>query len=455
MQFSLDQIFSFNDQQLDKMLECFYDNTENYNTLLEKRNAFIILAYNEDDLIDEDTKIVASKYYDENIEKAETADELRELIKLGSKQKISNKQLENNIFMCSEPNYNCKNIDTIYNKLSRFKGFTCFDPNQYKPIYVFNFDEKELLDMSRDNLIKLCNLYRIESTNFLQQVLFFDLTDKYKSLLAIDDIYIQRLKDEDLSNKKIANEYKKLKETMKYGYDIYLTDDNLENFGKEILCRLILFFYKLVAKYGYHNPLDENDIDTKTVLQKINKIKPMTFENLLAKDEEWTYSMIEISIIAYRAISAYTTSLAHKMSVYCMYNYQASLFNDEYLQYSPLFTLFSLVPKSPFDMVVYRYNTFPIFDNPIDEKNRIYLIKRVLSTSIKRDFAYDLNGVNKTSGLKLFVPKGTSCFILFNNATESEIIFPPGIKIKIYEEEKIKVFDREKIVYHGYVNANI
>ena len=72
-----------NKKQLKKFLIKLYDEDDvsKYKTINELRNAFIIYAFNENDLKKEDSKYVESDNFEKFINKANTAEELRDLIK--------------------------------------------------------------------------------------------------------------------------------------------------------------------------------------------------------------------------------------------------------------------------------------------------------------------------------------------------------------------------------------
>jgi len=72
-----------NKKQLKKFLIKLYDEDDvsKYKTINELRNAFIIYAFNENDLKEADSEYVESDNFEKFINKANTAEELRDLIK--------------------------------------------------------------------------------------------------------------------------------------------------------------------------------------------------------------------------------------------------------------------------------------------------------------------------------------------------------------------------------------
>jgi hypothetical protein len=137
MDWTLEQIFSFNSKQLSKLLVKLYSDKTKYTNLVEKRNAFIIQVFNEDDLIEDDIEYVASDNYKENINKAKTAQELKNLIKNiktdennnnnNKNEPIKNKGYKLKINGKSEivkaPTYGDKKITIPINTVVNYEGF--------------------------------------------------------------------------------------------------------------------------------------------------------------------------------------------------------------------------------------------------------------------------------------------------------------------------------------------
>lgn len=82
MVLSIEDIFNMTEEELNSLIKVKYLYAEDYETLNEKRAASIILAFNNDDLIDSDIQYVKSKNFNKVFDKEpETAKKLKDLIK--------------------------------------------------------------------------------------------------------------------------------------------------------------------------------------------------------------------------------------------------------------------------------------------------------------------------------------------------------------------------------------
>jgi hypothetical protein len=80
--YSLDDIFDMSEEELDSLIKK-YKHKGKFDSKIEKRNAVIILAYNNDDLIKSDNKLVKLDEFDDALEEnPKNAEELRKLTKI-------------------------------------------------------------------------------------------------------------------------------------------------------------------------------------------------------------------------------------------------------------------------------------------------------------------------------------------------------------------------------------
>ena len=92
MDWTLNQIYDMNQKQLKTLLIKLYSDKIKYETINEFRNAFIIYAFNENDLKEADSEYVESDNFEKFINKANSAQELRDLINSKPIKKIAVKK---------------------------------------------------------------------------------------------------------------------------------------------------------------------------------------------------------------------------------------------------------------------------------------------------------------------------------------------------------------------------
>jgi hypothetical protein len=80
MDFTLEQVYSFNSKQLDQIQLRFYNNKTKYTPLYMSRKALINLILDHGDLIESDISTVESEYFNEAVKSATSAEELRKSI---------------------------------------------------------------------------------------------------------------------------------------------------------------------------------------------------------------------------------------------------------------------------------------------------------------------------------------------------------------------------------------
>jgi len=175
--FSLEDIFSFDENKLNFMIEYKYNRRENYSplkernfTILEKRNILILLIYNNQDLIEDDIKYIKSEFYDKNntiVSVDYLKNSINKKIQKSTEEKIKLFMTYNIIKRSSDKRFSpliMKNIlSSTFSwktpKLSKILN----EYSHFAPILSLAMNEKFIVSASIDSTINVWKIYNINN----------------------------------------------------------------------------------------------------------------------------------------------------------------------------------------------------------------------------------------------------------------------------------------------------
>ena len=401
--YTLENIFNYTEEYLNDFLK------NPQLSLLEKRYYTLKLLYENNYIDEKELKYILSPNFVPNLYKTNVVSEIKALT-------VS------------------LDINQFYKQLKTSQTYNCAESIPIFPIYKQQFTREELDSMGDDELNKLFIFYCIEDPTIEQSGIFHYFrrgNDKDSPLYQEAHLDISKIK-------------KYLDDNPKKEREDYLPYKLTDSIKREMKIITLLYFYYIINRYGYKNVLNTNE--PKKIPDINNLPEPLYFDNdssnwyeLQKIYPDW-YKEQELQLcLTEKAIGYYISGEFQFINDACANG--IDIINQQSI--AQLLNIFSIVSKTPCDMMVYKYYSTKIEKNKIDEVNNIYMENRFMSTSINPNI--DL-GKYKSTYLHLFLPKGTSCLNLVDNygrEYEYEILLPPGTKFHIYKTEKI-----DKVTYH-------